>query len=123
MSDHTSLKALAARIAGLSQAMEAVMRGNTPDHAKWTGTNSFVRSYCDLASQYIALTGDRKINIYDTGSLKSWADTLWPQQKGFFDTIYADTLILNNLVSQIEIAPTGPLYNLLVSGLETEWLG
>lgn len=78
MSDKMSLNAIAARVAGLRQAMEAVMQGSTPDHGKWSGVNSFVRSYCDLATQYVGLTGDRTVKIYDTSKLKGAFDTVWP---------------------------------------------
>jgi hypothetical protein len=61
MNDQMSLNAIAARVAGLRQAMEAVMQGSTPDHGKWSGVNSFVRSYCDLATQYVALTDDQTV--------------------------------------------------------------
>jgi len=123
MTNQMSLKALAARVAGLRQAMEAVMQGSTPDHAKWSGVNSFVRTYSDLARQYILLTGDNSINVYDASKLKSWAESLWPQQKANFDIIYADIVILHNMMNQTEEVPIGPLYNLLVSGSEDEWTG
>ena len=123
MSDQASLNALAARVAGLRQAMEAVMQGSTPDHGKWSSVNSFVRSYSTLATQYVALTGDQTVNIYDTSKLRGASDTVWPSQKSTFDTIYADTLMLFNVVTQIQVAPTGPLYNLFVSGFEGEWAG
>lgn len=123
MSDQMSLNAIAARVAGLRQAMEAVMQGSTPDHGKWSGVNSFVRSYCDLATQYVALTGDRTVKIYDTSKLKGPSDTVWPHQKSLFDTIYAETLMLFNVVTQIQVAPTGALYNLFVSGFDGEWAG
>ncbi len=123
MSEQVSLKAVAARVAGLRQAMEAVMQGSTPDLGKWSGVNSFVRSYCDLATQYVALTGDRTVKIYDTSKLKNAFDMVWPSQKSLFDTIYADTLMLFNVVTQIQAAPTGPLYNLFVSGFDGDWAG
>jgi len=99
------------------------MQGSTPDHGKWGGVNSYARSYCELARQYYALTGDGTVNFYDTSKLKGWADTVWPAQKAFFDTIYGDTLVLLNLVSQTEESLVGPLYNLLVSGSDEEWFG
>lgn len=123
MSEQTSLKAISARVAGLRQAMEAVMQGSTPDLGKWSGVNAFVRIYCDLATQYVALTGDRSVNIYDTTKLKSAFDSTWPAQKSLFDTIYANTLMLHNLVAQTEAAPAGPLYNLFVSHSPEDWTG
>ncbi len=123
MSVQASLKAIAARVAGLRQAMEAVMQGSTPDHGKWSGVNSFIRSYCELASQYVALTGDRTIKIYDTSKLKGALDTVWPAQKSLFDAIYADTLMLFNVLTQTQLAPSGPLYSLFVSGSDEEWAG
>lgn len=71
MSGKISMKSIAVRVDGLRQAMEAVMNGTTPDESKWTGVNSFVRTYCDLANQYVALTGDQSMNIYDTAKLKN----------------------------------------------------
>lgn len=123
MVDSASLRSIAARVAGLRQAMEAVMQGTTADHAKWTGVNSFVRSYCGLAKQYVAITGDRAVNIYDVDKLQDPFDTLWPAQKSMFDTIYADTLMLFNVLTQVQGVPIGPLYNLLVSGFDEEWMG
>jgi TIR domain len=123
MNQPLSLKMLAAHVSGHRQAMEAVMHGVTPDHAKWTGVNSFVRAYSKFATQYATLTGDKSVNLYDASKLKNPFDTVWPAQKSMFDTIYADTLILSNLLSVTEVAPTGPLYNLFVSGFENEWAG
>jgi hypothetical protein len=123
VSDPASLKALAARLDGLRQAMETVMQGTTPDHAKWSGVNTFIRIYCDFAQQYIVLTGDQSVNVYDASKVKSWAETVWPMQKAWFDTIYADTLILLGAVTQAEATPHGRLYNLFVSGSESDWMG
>ena len=58
MSDPAAMRSLVARVAGLRQAMDAVMQGTTPDHGKWACVNSFIRSYSDLARQYVALTGE-----------------------------------------------------------------
>jgi hypothetical protein len=123
MSDQESLKAIAARVAGLRQAMEAVMQGSTPDHGKWFGANAFARSYSDLAAQYAALTGNTTLKIYDTSKLSNASAQVWPQQKALFDTIYLDTLMLFNMVTQIQTTPTGPLYNFFVSGLQEAWDG
>lgn len=123
MSDQASINALAARVAGLSQAMEGVMSGSTPDHAKWTASNSYVRAYCALAKQYVALTGDRNVNLYDVSKLQSPGSQLWPAQKSMFDAIYADTLMLSNVMKQTQIASVGPIYNLFVSGDVEDWSG
>jgi hypothetical protein len=123
MTQRPSLKAISARAAGLRQAMEAVMQSSTPDHGKWACVNSFAYTYSELATQYIALTSDHSPHLYDTSKFKNYADTLWPAQKGFFDTIYADTLMLCNLMTQTETASTGPLYNLFVSYSPEEWAG
>ena len=120
MNDQASLKAIAARVAGLRQAMEAVMQGTTPEHGKWTGAHSFTRHYSDLAKQYVALTGDRTVKVYDTTNLKTGP---WPQQKGLFDLIYADTLMLSNMLTHTQATAPGPLYNLFVSGFNGEWAG
>jgi len=120
MIDRAALKNLAARVAGLQQAMKVTMEGTTPDHGKWGGVNSFLRSYRDLARQYASLTGDKTVHIYKTDTPVK----LWPQQKAWFDTIYADILMLSGaLTAQTDTMPTGPLYNLLVSGMDTQWAG
>jgi hypothetical protein len=123
MTDQTALKTLAARVSAMRQAMDAVMQGTTPDHAKWSAAESFVRMYCDLAIQYTKLTGDHSIRHYEITKLKGWADSLWPQQKAQFDMIYADALTLASLLSLTEVPAVGPVYNLLVSGLEGAWAG
>jgi hypothetical protein len=123
MSDQASLNTLAARIAGLRQAMESVMNGTTPDHAKWSGVNSFVRSYSELARHYLTLTGDANVRVYDVSRLKSPFDMVWPAQKSLFDSIYADVLMLSNVVTLTRVVPTGPIYNLFVSGDEEDWSG
>jgi hypothetical protein len=123
MGSQASLKAIAARVAGLREAMEAVMQGSTPDHGKWSAVNSFVRSYCDLATQYVALTGDRNVKLYDTSKLKNSFDMVWPSQKSLFDTIYADAVMLFNVATQVQAAPAGPLYNLFVSASDESWAG
>lgn len=123
MNNRPTLKAIGARVAGLRQAMEAVMQGSTPDHGKWTGVNGFVRTYSELATEYVALTGDRSVKVYDTKNLKNPFDTVWPSQKSNFDAIYTDTLMLFNLTMLDEAKPAGPLYNLFVSALDTQWTG
>lgn len=109
MSQQANLKAIAALVAALREAMEVVMNGSTPDHAKWIGVNNFARTYNDLASQYGALTNDRTVRIYDTSKLQNPFDTVWPSQKALFDAIYTDVLMLFNLVAQTEARLTGTL--------------
>ena len=121
MSDQATMRNLAARVAALRQAMDAIMQGTTPDIGKWSGVNSFVRAYTDLAREYRSLTGDKTVRVYDASQLKSMT---WPRQKAWFDTIYAEILILSGaLTAHTNAAPSGPLYNLLVSGLHMEWTG
>ncbi|MET3982110.1 hypothetical protein ABIB62_004724 [Mucilaginibacter sp. UYP25] len=55
-----SLTVLKAQLSGMRQAMEVVASDTTTDHAKWTGVNSFVKRYIDLASLYRSLTEDFK---------------------------------------------------------------
>jgi hypothetical protein len=118
-----SLSALLAQVLAVRQAMETVINGSTPDHAKWSGVNSFVRRYNDLATQYHSSTGDTSIRLYDVSKLKNPFDMVWPEQKGIFDVVYMDILTLQNMLTRIEPMPSGPLYNLFVSGDEEAWLG
>lgn len=123
MSDQAPLRSLSARADALRQAMEAVMRGTTPDIGKWSVAPSYARAYCELARQYVAASGDNSITIYDITKLKSAGNMTWPRQKSLFDTIYADTLTLSNILAQPKPETNGPLYNLLVSGSDEEWNG
>lgn len=122
MSDQAAMRHLAARVAALRQAMDTVLQGTTPDIGKWSGVSSFARAYCDLAREYISLTGDKTVRVYDTSKLTG--SMPWPRQKNWFDTIYASTLMLVGvLATQAEAPPLGPIYNLVVSGLHTAWAG
>jgi hypothetical protein len=103
--------------------MEATMRGTAPDVGKWYAVPSYARAYSELALQYVAISGDKTIKVFDTSKLRDSGDMTWPQQKAFFDTVYAETLMLSNILVQSEPEPTGPLYNLLVSASEEEWKG
>ncbi len=99
------------------------MHGTTPDIGKWSAAPSYARTYSELARQYVAISGDKTIKVYDASKMKSSASMTWPQQKSIFDTIYADTLMLSNVLAQSKPEATGPLYDLLVSGSEEEWNG
>ncbi|WP_448635438.1 TIR domain-containing protein [Pedobacter panaciterrae] len=121
--NNMSLGTISAHIAALRESMDVVVSGTTPDHAKWTSVNNFVRKYTELALQYISLTGDTNIGVYDVEKLKNPFDMVWPAQKALFDTIYTDTLILQRMVIQAEAAISGPLYNLFVSASEDSWQG
>jgi REase_DpnII-MboI len=114
------LKKLSVRVDGLRRAMEAVMSGTTPDHAKWGAFKSFARAYDAFAQEYRTVSGDRNVHIYDTGKMKGSTDTVWPVQKEIFDTIYADVLILSNLLSAYDVgisASISEIQDLLVSNL------
>jgi hypothetical protein len=123
MAARITLKTIAARVGALRQAMEAVRQGTTPDHAKWSATRHFVSMYSELAQQYNLIATDDSVRVYDVSKIKDWADTVWPMQKGLFDTTYADTLTLESLVAGAESSKLGPIYNLLVSGLIESWTG
>lgn len=118
-----SLTGISAHIAALRESMDVVIQGATPDHAKWTSVNTFVRRYSELALQYNSLTGDANIRVYDIDNLKNPFDMVWPAQKALFDSAYTDTLILQRMVIQAESVTLGPLYNLFVSGNEDAWTG
>jgi len=117
------LTAISAHIAALREAMDVVIQGATPEHAKWTSVNNFIRRYSELALQYNLLTGDANIRVYDVEKLKNPFDMVWPAQKALFDSVYTDTLILQRMVIQAESSTSGPLYNLFVSGSEDDWVG
>lgn len=123
MTNNMSLSTISAHIAALRESMDAVAQGTTPDHAKWTNVNNFIRKYTELALQYVSLTGDATIGIYDLEKLKNPFDMVWPAQKALFDTIYTDTLILQRMVVQTESNISGPIYNLFVSASEDSWNG
>ncbi|WP_317235802.1 TIR domain-containing protein [Niabella hibiscisoli] len=123
MKNEISLAKLSIQVSALRQAMEVVINGTTPDHAKWTGVNNFTRKYSQLALLYEKLTGDNSLPIYDTEKLPNPYDQLWPQLKSLFDLIFTDTLTLQGLLSLTETPSHGPLFNLFVSGDSEEWNG
>jgi hypothetical protein len=123
MADPELLK-LRARALALKQSMDAVRSDRTPDFAKWTGTNSFIRNYNSLAKEFIRLKRGDRVSVYDTEKLKSAADMVWPALKAHFDQIYTDTVTLLELTNVTETSMDhGPIYNLLVSGSKDEWNG
>ena len=103
--------------------MEAVRNENADDVGKWALATSFAREYNEVAQRYAKLTGGENVRIFDVSKLRSWADTPWPGQKNLFDNVYAQILILNNLMSQFTAELTGPMYNLFVSGSDEAWQG
>lgn len=122
MSDQESLKIIGARLAGLREVMTAIMQGTTPDTGKWVSASTHARTYTELARQYTATTG-KHIKVFDLEKIKGWADTVWPSQKSLFETVYAETVMLANVLNQQEQAPIGQIYNLLVSGSNSAWNG
>lgn len=123
MVDLKNIAVLSARVAAIKQAMDAVMQGSTPDHAKWQSVNTFVSNYNAVAKMYVATTGDNTVNLYDMSKLKNPGDVVWPAQKANFDAIYVDILVLANLMSLENHNSIGAIYNLLVSGREDAWSG
>lgn len=123
MNSDINLPKLSAQVIALRQAMEAVINGTTPDHAKWTGVNSFLRKYCGLATEYQQLTGDGSILVYDLEKLKNPFDMVWPDQKSLFDSVYTDTLMLEGILTVTEGFSQNSFFNLLVSGDSNAWDG
>lgn len=78
------------------------MAGTTPDHAKWSSTNSFVRAYNRFSKRYGELSGQSTM-VFDESKLGTWGDTVWPLQKGLFDQVYAELLILISQLSEYEV--------------------
>jgi hypothetical protein len=116
-------KQISARVAALRQAMETVLQGTTPDHAKWVAANTFVKSYNDIAKQFITIGGDKSINTYDISNLSGAHDAIWPEQKARFDRIYLDVITLQSLIDLDSEPDLGPMYNLIISGNEDAWSG
>lgn len=96
----------------LRRAMEQVAAGTTPDHAKWAGSNSFIRAYNRFANGYQALSG-ATINVFDETKLRSWADTLWPTQKAAFDQTYTELLILLASLGEFETGASASVSELV----------
>ena len=89
----------------LRQAMETVMAGSTPDHAKWFATNSYVQAYNRIAKLYHAATNS-EVTTFDEGQFSSPMKTLWPVQKGNFDQTYTQLLLLIANLSEFEMGMT-----------------
>jgi hypothetical protein len=118
-----SLTAISAHAVALGHAMEQINKGTRPDSVKWNSVNTFVRKYCQLARRYITLSGDTNINMYDVSKLKLPLEMNWAAQKNLFDSIYADTLMLQSMMAQADVMSFGALYNLFVSGDADQWNG
>jgi hypothetical protein len=117
---NSTLKKLAIRVDALRRAMDAVMGGSTPDHAKWGAFKNYARAYNVLAGEYSKLTGERNINLYNLDKIKGSMDTVWPVQKEIFDTVYADTLALSGLLVEYDVgisASISEIQDLLVANL------
>ena len=115
-----ALKKLAIRVDGLRRAMEAVMAGTTPDHAKWGAFKNYARAYNTFAAEYIKITGQRDVHTYNLDKIKGSTNTVWPVQKEIFDTIYADTLSLSGLLFEFDVgmsASISEIQDLLVANL------
>lgn len=114
MSENASdLKDLSVRVDALRRAMDTIIAGSTPDHAKWVSYKSFGGAYNSLASKYIELSGDESIATYKVDELPNWASAVWPQHKTFFETIYAATLILSAALYKFDVGPSK-----IISGIE-----
>ncbi|MCJ2059815.1 hypothetical protein MKL09_25205 [Methylobacterium sp. J-048] len=106
------LRGLSARVGALRRAMEAVMAGTTPDHAKWVAFKSYAKSYNEMAALYITTTKDPTPTMYNLEKIKSSMDTLWPVQKEIFDMIYVDVLTMDALLIQFDTGKTASLSEL-----------
>ena len=85
----------------LKRAMDNVMVGTTPDHAKWGAVNSFIGIYNRYARMFNTNTGQSAV-IFDEGRLKPSGDTVWAIQKQHFDQLYAELLILMSNLSEFD---------------------
>ena len=99
----SALKKLSIRVDALRRAMDAVMNGAAPNLAKWSAYKSYARTYNTFAQTYVDITGDGTVTRYAVEKLPNCGDTVWPIQKQYFDTTYADTLILSSILSEFEI--------------------
>ena len=75
------LKKLSVRVDALRRAMDTVIAGTTLDYAKWGVYKNYARSYNALAHEYVALSGDHAINVYDLGKMQNPMSLVWPMQK------------------------------------------
>jgi hypothetical protein len=114
------LKRLSVRVDALRRAMDTVITGSTPDIGKWSAFGSYARTYTAFAREYIRVSGDSGINIYDVDKLKTSGSTTWPVQKEIFDLTYADVLILSGLLATYDTgvsASISEVQDLLVANL------
>ncbi|MCW0236406.1 MAG: hypothetical protein OJJ21_22600 [Ferrovibrio sp.] len=98
-SDRTGrLTILAVRADALRRAMEAVMNGSTPDHAKWGAFKSYARTYNKMAEEYSSLS-QTSGTVFNVEAMKGSMGTVWPVQKEIFDMVYAEVLMLSGVLS------------------------
>ena len=114
------LKRLSVRVDALRRAMDTVIAGTTPDYAKWGVYKNYARSYNILAHEYVTLSGDNAVNVYDLERMQNPMSLVWPMQKQMFDTLYADVLILSSMLSEYDTgvsASISEIQDLLVANL------
>jgi hypothetical protein len=97
-----ALKRLSVRVDALRRAMDAIMSGSTPDHAKWGAFRNYASVYNRFAEEYVNITGNTGVLKYDISKMKGATGTVWPVQKAIFDTVYAETLILSSALSEYD---------------------
>jgi uncharacterized protein (TIGR02391 family) len=93
----TDLTDILSDIEALQTAMLLTINGSTEDHGKWVNFKRFADEYNDIVGRFYS-GQDVQFNVYNTASMRSHLDTLWPTQKSIFEQVYQDVLKLHGRI-------------------------
>jgi hypothetical protein len=92
---HARLTTLIAQIRALQRAMEHSVAERNKEFARYESFKIFARRYNSMAQQALVFVANTVIvNTFDVEKLKDPGDLTWPVQKRYFDSVYAETLML-----------------------------
>jgi hypothetical protein len=87
--------ALIGQIKALQRAMEHSVAERNQEFARYESFGIFARRYNSMAEQARPfLDGTVIVNVFDPEKLKNPSSLTWPMQKQYFDSVYAETLML-----------------------------
>ncbi len=112
MTSAEKLRRIAIKVRGLRQAMEAILSGTTPDHAKWQASGMFAMLYSTNYRDYVELTSNDDLPSIDYKRFMNPNDCVWPDLKAVFDLTYASILMFDEMLDQFRAAGISELSDL-----------
>jgi hypothetical protein len=103
---HARLTTLVAQIRALQRAMEHSVAERNQEFARYESFKIFASRYNSMAEQSRPFLNDGVIvNVFNVEKMKEPSSLTWPNQKQYFDSVYAETLmLLAALEGQVDFA-------------------